>query len=61
MMRSAGCSCAVVTDEWHGYKCEVIDGPCMFYRPNSKACAEIYGEGPDAWPEEETEEAKNEG
>lgn len=27
----------------------------MFLYPDSKACAEIYGEGPDAWNEEEEE------
>lgn len=59
--RSAGCACSYLTDEWNGWGCEVTDGACVFLRPNSKACAEIYGEGPDAWPEdgdaeEETDE-----
>lgn len=52
-MKSAGCSCATITDQWHGYECEVTGGACVFLRPNSKACAEIYGEGPDAWPDED--------
>ena len=55
-LRSAGCRCAIITDEYHGYKCEVTDGACMFLRPNSKACAEIYEEGPDAWPDDEEDE-----
>ena len=41
------CSCAKVTDEYHGWKCTVSGGACMFLHPNSKACAEMYGEGPD--------------
>ena len=44
----SGCSCASRTDEYNGWKCSVTDGACMFLYPNSKACAEIYGEGPDA-------------
>lgn len=55
-MKSAGCSCATITDQWHGYECEVTGGACAFLRPNSKACAEIYGEGPDAWPDDSEEE-----
>jgi hypothetical protein len=42
------CSCAKQTDQWHGWECTVTDGECMFYTPDSKWCAEIYGEGPDA-------------
>lgn len=52
-IRSAGCSCSYITDEWHGYGCDVSGGECMFIIPNSKVCAEIYGEGPDAYPDEE--------
>lgn len=55
-MKSAGCSCATVTDQWHGYECEVTGGACVFIRPNSKACAEIYGEGPDAYLDEKEQE-----
>lgn len=47
------CKCAERTDEYHGWRCTVTDGACMFPHPNSKACAEKYGEGPDAWPEDE--------
>ena len=52
------CKCARRTDEYHGWACTVTDGECMFLHPNSKACAEIYGEGPDACEasEEEDEE-----
>lgn len=42
------CKAAYHTDEWHGYGCEITGGACMFLFPNSKACAEQYGEGPDA-------------
>ena len=54
-MRSAGCSSSYITDEWHGYGCEITGGACAFVRPNSKACAEIFGEGPDAYPEDASE------
>ena len=42
------CSCAKATDEYHGWECTITGGACMFLYPNSKACAEMYGEGPDA-------------
>ncbi len=51
-----GCKCAIQTDEWHGWKCSITDGACMFIVPNSKACAKEYGEGPDAGSEDEAEE-----
>ena len=41
------CKCAIVTDEYHGYECSITEGACMFLYPDSKKCAEIYGEGPD--------------
>lgn len=41
------CKCAKQTDEYHGWECEITEGECMFLIPNSKACAELYGEGPD--------------
>lgn len=47
------CKCAKQTDEWHGWECEIADGPCMFLTPSSKLCAEVYGEGPDAYGGEE--------
>lgn len=49
------CTYAKVTDEYHGWECEETGGPCMFLTPNSKACAEKFGEGPDAVTEEEEE------
>lgn len=47
-MAAGKCKAAYHADEWHGYGCEITDGACMFLYPNSKACAEQYGEGPDA-------------
>lgn len=41
------CTCSRF-DEDEGYKCEVTGDRCMFMFPNSKACAELFGEGPDA-------------
>ena len=41
------CKCAKRTDEYNGWECEISGGACMFLIPDSKACAEIYGEGPD--------------
>lgn len=43
-----GCKYAKVTDEYHGWECLTTEGACMFLFPDSKACAEKYGEGPDA-------------
>ena len=42
------CKCAIPTDEYHGWECSITEGACMFMIPNSKRCAEMYGEGPDA-------------
>lgn len=42
------CKCATSTDEHHGWECSVTGDVCMFLIPNSKRCAEVYGEGPDA-------------
>lgn len=42
------CKAARRTDEYHGWECEITEGACMFLCPDSKACAEMYGEGPDA-------------
>ena len=49
------CKCARRTDEYHGWRCTITDGPCEFYIPDSKACAEEYGEGPDAGGSSEDE------
>lgn len=42
------CKCATPTDQYNGWECEVTGGACVYMRPNSKACAEDFGEGPDA-------------
>lgn len=52
-MAAGRCEAAYHTDEYHGYGCSITEGPCMFLYPDSKACAEKYGEGPDAVCEEE--------
>ena len=49
------CKCAIRTDEYHGWECSITEGECMFLFPNSKLCAEIYGEGPDAEEYEESQ------
>ena len=55
-MAVARCTAAKHTDEYHGYECEITGGACMFLYPDSKRCAENYGEGPDADYEEENNE-----
>lgn len=40
------CKCANF-DSDEGWKCSVSGDRCVFMIPNSKACAETYGEGPD--------------
>lgn len=52
-MAAGKCKAAYYTDEWHGYGCEIAEGACMFLYPDSKACAEKYGEGPDAEVEDD--------
>ena len=44
-MAAGRCKAAYHTDEFHGYGCEITGGACMFLYPDSKACAEKYGEG----------------
>lgn len=51
-----GCKCAIPTDEYHGWECSITEGACMFLYPDSKACAEKYGEGPDAGEIQEEDE-----
>lgn len=51
-MKSPGCSCAIETDEYHGWECTVTGGACMYIFPSSKACAKEWGEGPDAYDED---------
>lgn len=45
------CKCANF-DSDEGWKCSVSGDRCMFMIPDSKTCAEKYGEGPDADHEE---------
>lgn len=52
-MAAGKCKAAYRTDEWHGYGCEITEGACVFMYPDSKRCAKEYGEGPDAFSEEE--------
>ena len=52
------CKCAYRTDEYHGWGCTVTDGACMFLVPNSKACAEEYGEGPDVQNNDDEKEGE---
>ena len=42
------CKAARPTDKYHGWECTITEGACMFLIPDSKACAERCGEGPDA-------------
>lgn len=49
------CKCARRDLESGGWRCEVSGDACMYFIPNSKRCAEDFGEGPDAWPEDEVE------
>jgi len=50
------CKCARPTDEYHGWSCTVTDGACVFLIPDSKRCAELYDEGPDATQDDDGEE-----
>lgn len=42
------CKCATFDSDLCRYECSVSGDGCMFMIPNSKLCAEKYGEGPDA-------------
>ena len=42
------CSAAKSSSQYHGWECKVSGGACMFLVPNSKACAEEFGESPYA-------------
>ena len=55
------CKCATYNGEGR-YDCSVSGSECMFMIPDSKACAEKFGEGPDASYDESevvTNESKN--
>lgn len=45
-MAAGRCEAAYNTDEGNGYGCHITGGACMFLYPDSRACAEQYGEGP---------------
>ncbi len=47
-----GCSSATFDPDEGGYQCAVSGNDCMYFMPDSKRCAEQYGEGPDANIEE---------
>lgn len=42
------CKCATYDSDEGRYHCEVSGSGCMYMIPNSKRCAEDFGEGPDA-------------
>jgi hypothetical protein len=41
------CKCAKFDSDSGRYKCDVSGDGCMYMFPDSKRCAEEYGEGPD--------------
>jgi hypothetical protein len=43
------CKAAKFDPDEGRYYCDVSGDQCMYYIPNSKKCAEEYGEGPDAY------------
>lgn len=42
------CECAHYDEDEGRYYCDVSGDQCMYFIPDSKACAEDYVEGPDA-------------
>lgn len=42
------CKCAKYDCDEGRYYCEVSGSQCVYYIPNSKRCAEEFGEGPDS-------------
>lgn len=42
------CKYAIITAEYQGWECGMTGGGCMILFPNSKLCAEMFGEGPNA-------------
>lgn len=42
------CKAAKLDQDSGRYDCEVSGSQCIYLIPSSKACAEEYGEGPDA-------------
>jgi hypothetical protein len=48
------CKCAKFDSDSGKYKCYVSGDDCMYMFPDSKRCAEEYGEGLDVKNEDET-------
>lgn len=46
------CRCATLDPDEGRYECSVTGDQCMYLYPDSKRCAEEYGEGPDKVDEE---------
>lgn len=46
------CRCAEFDSDIGRYICDVTGDACMYLTPNSKKCAEDYGEGPDSVTED---------
>ncbi|KZL94343.1 hypothetical protein [Clostridium magnum] len=46
------CKCATFDEDTGRYECSVSGSGCMYMVPNSKRCAEDFGEGPDVEDEE---------
>jgi hypothetical protein len=42
------CKCATFQPDEGRWSCSVSGDGCMYLIPNSKKCAEQFGEGPDA-------------
>ena len=42
------------------YACSVSGDGCVFLIPDSKSCAKLYGEGPDAQDDADDQEGENE-
>ena len=47
-MMVMGCKCASYDSDSGRWDCYVSGSQCMYLMPDSKRCAEEYGEGPDA-------------
>lgn len=49
------CKCAKYDGSTGRYECSVSGDGCMFIIPDSKKCAEVYEEGPEAHKDEKCE------
>lgn len=47
-VNNMGCECAEYDEDLGRYQCEVSGSECLYFIPDSKACARDYGEGPDS-------------